>query len=164
MMLIEVRTALTATILCASSIAAADTKTVLARFIEKKTKLADLVVPASGVVLLQRFHGPGEPPPPIIEKLVCGTDLPKLVAKWDKRIADDAAECTAQPPRCTFGRHGEWDPAIHVAFRPDAGRGLVLVAISVDDEVLVGEDDVAKEHAVQARLITKLSAKGCPAK
>lgn len=56
----------------------------------------------------------------------------------------------------------EWDPAIHFVFRLDPDRGLLLRAITVDDEVLVDPGAIDKEHRTQARLIDTLAKPGCP--
>ncbi|HEY8141254.1 MAG TPA: hypothetical protein VIG06_01235 [Kofleriaceae bacterium] len=144
----------------------ADRSLPLSRFIDER----------AGVVLLDRFEGPaGEDAPPQVEKLFCGRALTRLVRDWQRRASDpigipstrdnDALECRNRPgpPTCTFGRSMEWDPAIHFVFRLDPDRGLLLRAITVDDEVLVDPREIDKEHRAQARLIESLAKPGCPA-
>jgi hypothetical protein len=144
----------------------ADRSLPLSRFIDER----------AGVVLLDRFEGPaGEDSPPQVEKLMCGRALTRLVRHWQRRASDpngirgardnDALACQNRPgpPTCTFGRSMEWDPAVHFVFRLDPDRGLLLRAITVDDEVLNDPREIDKEHRTQARLIDRLAAPGCPA-
>ncbi len=147
-------------------------KKLMAELASGTRTLGDFVEPSTGVVLLERYRGAGETPRTIVEKQLCGAELTKTIARWQKRLATELpaylkaglVACSNRPgPRCSYGRMGEWDPAIHLVFRPDAARGLVLLAITSDDEVLVGDDEIAREHATQTRLIAKLSAKACPA-
>jgi len=149
----------------------AATKALVNELAAGKRKLADLVDPKAGVVLLERFDGPGEPPPKKTSKLLCGKQLTNTIATWQARLAKEVpdyakeghVDCENKPaPMCTYGRVGEWDPAIHLRFRLDDDKGLLLTAISIDDEVLVDEAVVEREHRTQTRLITKLSASGCP--
>jgi hypothetical protein len=73
------------------------------------------------------------------------------------------ANAQAQPPAPPkaappVGGAGEWDPVVHFMFGTRGrGRPLVLRAIAIDGEVLVGTDDLAIEHASQANLLAHLA-------
>src|SRR5213075_952016 len=104
-----------------------------------------------------------------VERQLCGRALKTTIARWQRQLAKaapedrDHVECAprAGRPTCTYGRRGEWDPANHFVFGNAPKGRLVLVAITVDDEVLVGDADVASEHAIQDKRISKLSVKPC---
>jgi hypothetical protein len=152
---------------------AAATQGLMLELASGKRDLMTLVDPAAGVALVDHFVGAGaDHPVPPIEKLVCGKALDKLLADYKKQIARAVPEARDEgrlscsnkpgPPTCTYGRAMEWDPAIHFIFRFDPTRGLALTAITLDDEVMVDDKEVARRHAVQAKAIAKLTANACP--
>jgi hypothetical protein len=134
--------------------------------------LARFIDDTSGVVFLDRFEGPEDVQPPPVEKRLCGLALARFVRTWQRRASSDilrsygdsflSCQNRPGPPTCTFGRSMEWDPAIHFIFRHSADRGLLLTAITIDDEVLVAASDTAREHRTQARLIARLTQTACP--
>ena len=151
----------------------AATQSLMLELASGKRDLATLVDPAAGVALVDHFVGAGaDHPVPPIEKLVCGTQLDKLIADYKKQLATAVPEARGEnrltcsnkpgPPTCTYGRAMEWDPAIHFIFRPDPARGLALTAITIDDEVSVSEKAVDKEHWIQSKRITALTQAACP--
>jgi len=142
---------------------------------DRSLPLARLVDQRAGVVLIDHFAGAGDTPNPVVEKQLCGRALSRFVRDWQRRASDrfgfrDAydqgfLECRNRPgpPTCTVGRSMEWDPATHFIFRLDPDRGLLLAAITIDDEVLVDPRTTDREHRTQARLIARLAQPGCPA-
>ena len=147
------------------------TKALLRSLGRDRRALAAMVDRAAGVAYVDHFEGPsGEGPAPR-EALLCGRALDrqlKVVRGWlFAQLHDDAAadliSCTNRggPPRCTFGATMEWDPAVHLQFRVDPVRGLVLAAILVDDEVLVDGAAVEREHRAQAAAVARLTARRC---
>ena len=122
--------------------------------------------PATGLVFIDHFPGPGEGTPrPRGDQHLCGAALTKFLDKtWKTEIADaikngkanDRLSCDGDA--CRAGGAGEWDPVYHFHFAP--GK-LTLVAVTIDDEVLVGEPTIEKEHAKQAKLIAKHKV-ACP--
>jgi len=142
-----------------------------------KTPLARFLDARAGVVFID--HSPdasGGASGVVAEKpsLKCGDALAQLAATVQKRMAsangvraayqEGRLRCRNQPgpPTCTFGRAMEGDPAVHLVFRVDAARGLLLRAVTLDDEAAVPEERVAAEHRAQAALIERLAASGCP--
>ncbi|MBK9031089.1 MAG: hypothetical protein IPL61_07100 [Myxococcales bacterium] len=132
---------------------------------------ASLVDRAAGVVFIDHFDGAGDPQP-VIERRLCGRALDRQLRKvkgWmfaalhgDPEVGAPRCHNRPGPPGCTFGGSMAWDPAVHLHFRLDPDRGVVLRAITVDDEVLVDPAAVAAEHRAQARLIARLGARPCP--
>jgi len=144
-----------------------------------KDQLAHYVDDRTGVVFIDDSPDPSDgasgtrPERPALE---CGARLTALIAKWEQRMAsktdgvraaydENRLTCVNRPPpaTCTFGRSGEWDPAVHFVFRVDAARGVMLRAITLDDEVLVDSKVVDARHRSHARLTERLAAPGCPA-
>ena len=129
------------------------------------THFADFVDPAVGLVFIDHFTPPGEgSATPARELHVC--DPAKLASVIKTEIApaitaavtNNALRCDGLS--CRAGGAGEWDPVLHFRFAA-SGSKLYLRAITIDDEVLVGESTVQAEHDAQDKLIVKLSTK-CP--
>ena len=126
----------------------------------------------AGVVVVDHTESPADEPAPQVEKRFCGRALTQTIRAWQRRSAEirrshdeGFLSCRNRPgpPTCTFGRSMEWDQAIHFIFRTDPDRGLLLTAITIDDEVLVDPRAVDREHRAQTRLIARLSSGTCPA-
>jgi hypothetical protein len=146
------------------------TKALVRTIARDRRVLPALVDRGAGVVFIDHFVGPGDPHPARAHRL-CGRAIDRqlrIVRGWlfaqvrgDPPAGELQCSNRPGPPQCTFGRVMEWDPAVHLRFRVDPDRGLVLVAIAVDDEVLVDEVAVAAEHRAQAALIARLRAGRC---
>ena len=127
---------------------------------------------AAGVVFIDHFTGaaggPSGPPP----RLLCGRALERRLRIVQRWMADGARAETGDggpfchnrpgPPTCTIGLSMEYDPGIHFQFRVDPARGVVLRAITLDDEVLVDAAEIGREHRDQARIVERLGATSCP--
>jgi hypothetical protein len=132
--------------------------------------LAALVDRDAGVVFIEHVAGAAAPRPRRAE-LLCGAALTRqlrIVRGWlfvqlrgEPPLGQLRCSNRPGPPQCTFGGAMEWDPSVHLRFRDDPDRGLVLVAITVDDEVLVADAAVAAEHRAQAAAIARLGARRC---
>jgi len=116
------------------------------------------VLPVVG--FLSTANAQAQPPaPPKAAPQPPTTPEAKPVAAIQAAKQTDHLACTAgPPPTCRAGGAGEWDPVVHFMFGTGGrGRPLVLRAIAIDDEVLVGTDDLAIEHANQANLLAHLA-------
>lgn len=146
-------------------IAMAEGRLPLERFVDRR----------AGVVFIDDFAPPAEDPPPRVSKLVCGDELDAFLHQQQRRMLasegvhdsyeDGTLECHNKPgpPTCTYGRLMEYSPAVHYIFRVDPARGLMLTAITTDDEVLSSDEYVKSMHEGQARTIERLTRSGCPA-
>lgn len=148
----------------------AATKALMRSIARDRRVLAALVDRDAGVVFIDHFEGAADARPRRAE-LLCGAALTRqlrIVRGWlfaqlrgDPPLGELACTNRPGPPRCTFGRAMEWDPAVHVWFRNEPTRGLVLTAITVDDEVLVDPAAIDAEHRAQAAEIARLGARRC---
>lgn len=148
----------------------AATKALVRSIARDRRVLAALIDRDAGVVFIDHFEGAADPRPRRAE-LLCGAALTRqlrIVRGWlfaqlrgEPPLGELRCSNRPGPPQCTFGRAMEWDPAVHLRFRVDPDRGLVLAAITVDDEVLVDEAAVAAEHRAQAAEIARLGARRC---
>ncbi len=148
----------------------AATKALVRSIARDRRVLAALVDRDAGVVFIDHVEGAGAPRPRRAE-LLCGAALTRqlrIVRGWlfaqlrgEPPLGQLRCSNRPGPPQCTFGRAMAWDPAVHLRFRVDPDRGLVLVAISVDDESLVDDATLAAEHRAQAAEIARLGARRC---
>jgi hypothetical protein len=137
-----------------------------------KRAVGELVDAQRGLLFMDHFQGPGEGGSTIENTRACTGELAKLVKRRWPQIADaiktakanGSLTCKPAALTCRAGGQGEWDAVLHFTFAAHtpatAGRPLDLVAIAIDDEVLVGDDAVAAEHARQARQLAELTP--CP--
>jgi len=133
-----------------------------------RARVAARIDPAAGLVFLDHYLEPGEPPGTTSEDHLCGDAVRTFLrTRWTKEVAPAITAAVANKTlacptatECRAGGQGEWDPVWHFKFVERGGR-LVLRAVTEDDEVLVGDADVAAEHAAQDQRIAKLAGR-CP--
>jgi hypothetical protein len=138
-----------------------------------RAKLDAVVDRAAGLVFVDHFTGAAGGPAGPAPRLLCGRPLERrlrIARRWMldaiAREADDGGvTCRNRPGPLsgTIGGSMEYDPLIHFRFRVDPARGLVLHAITMDDEVLVAAAEVDRAHREQDRLIARLGAGACTA-
>lgn len=139
---------------------------------EGRRPMSDVIDPAAGVVVLDHFSGAaGEPGRPS-ETLACGAALTRQLRRVKGWLyaavhTDDVDEgglaCRNRPsPQCSIGGTMEYDPVLRLHFRVDGDRGVVLHAITIDDEALVDAREIAADHRRHGRRIARLAASGCP--
>lgn len=139
---------------------------------EGRRAMRDVIDPAAGVVVLDHFTGAAGGPGGPSERLACGAALTRQLRRVKGWLyaavhTDDVDEgglsCRNRPsPVCTIGGTMEYDPVLRLHFRVDDDRGVVLHAITIDDEVLVDAREIAADHRAHARRIPRLAAAGCP--
>jgi hypothetical protein len=145
----------------------AATKDLLLELAAKRARVIELVDPAMGLVFLDHFLEPGEPPGTTSEQHLCGGAIQKLLKTvWIQEIGpaitaarDNKSLVCTSTTECSAGGRGEWDTVWHFKFIKDKAGKLFLRAVTEDDEVLVDPAEVAKEHAGQTKVIDKLAVR-----
>ena len=143
------------------------TKGLLLELAGKRARVIELVDPAMGLVFLDHYLEPGEPPGTTSEQHLCGAAIQKFLKDvWTQEIGpaitgarDSKTLACTSATECSAGGAGEWDTVWHFKFIKDKAGRLFLRAITEDDEVLVEPAAIAKEHAGQTKVIDKLAVR-----
>jgi hypothetical protein len=152
-----------------------------------EVNLAALIEPRRGLIWIDHFEGPADERPVKVAKHLCGLELGGEWAALETRLVDDAkrtleardgqvlcATGKRSAPlanafggtTCTVGATMEWDPAVHLVFeRFPSTRAWpehhALVAVYIDDDVLVDEATIRVQHTKLTKAAKALVKRAC---
>lgn len=143
-----------------------------------EVKLAALVEPRRGLIWIDHFEGPADEKAGKVAKHLCGPELGGERAALEARLIDAAKRtleardgeirCANEfgPTTCTIGATMEWDPAVHLVFQEYRSTRAwpehqALIAVYIDDDVLVDEARIRKQHAALTQASKAVVKRSC---